>query len=207
MSTRSRYTASTAIILIASALSFAFLDRETALFFHALDTPPWHDVFDTITRFGQSEWYLVPGLFLFVIFRNSRPPLSWTGLFVFAVTAVSGIAANIVKFILGRARPGLFFHEGIYGLDWFNAAHAWTSFPSGHSATAFSVAAALVLLYPGTAPLFYGAAAIIAFSRIFLGQHYLSDVIAGSFLGIATSIFLYHRYFKQRIHAPQELKP
>lgn len=59
------------------------------------------------------------------------------------------------------------------------------SFPSGHSITAFAVAVTLGLFYPFLQPCLLALALLIAASRIVLGMHFLSDVIAGSALGVA----------------------
>jgi undecaprenyl-diphosphatase len=59
------------------------------------------------------------------------------------------------------------------------------SFPSGHTMTAFSVALVVSYFYPGLeAPLFFMAISI-AVSRVVLGMHFLSDVLAGAVLGVA----------------------
>jgi undecaprenyl-diphosphatase len=71
--------------------------------------------------------------------------------------------------------------------------HCWSkvlppdrfSFPSGHTMTAFSIAIVLSYFYPSIeAPLFFLAFSI-AGSRVILGMHFLSDVLAGMVLGIA----------------------
>jgi undecaprenyl-diphosphatase len=71
--------------------------------------------------------------------------------------------------------------------------HCWSkvlppdkfSFPSGHTMTAFSVALVISYFYPGLeAPLFFMAISI-AVSRVVLGMHFLSDVLAGAVLGVA----------------------
>ena len=68
------------------------------------------------------------------------------------------------------------------------------SFPSGHTITAFSVAVSLSIFYP---PLLIGllfCAVSVALSRILLGMHFLSDVLAGaaigSILGYSAAVFL-----------------
>jgi undecaprenyl-diphosphatase len=66
------------------------------------------------------------------------------------------------------------------------------SFPSGHSITAFAVAIALGTCYPGFQIPLLVVAVSIALSRIMLGLHYLSDVVAGSLLGIALGIAFFH---------------
>ena len=53
------------------------------------------------------------------------------------------------------------------------------SFPSGHSITAFGVAMAIGLFYPDLQGCLLAAAFLIAGSRIILGMHFLSDVLAG----------------------------
>jgi undecaprenyl-diphosphatase len=70
--------------------------------------------------------------------------------------------------------------------------HCWSkvlppdkfSFPSGHTMTAFSVALVLSYFYPGFEGMLFFLAISIGFSRIVLGMHFLSDVLAGMVLGV-----------------------
>ncbi len=57
------------------------------------------------------------------------------------------------------------------------------SFPSGHTMTAFAVAVSLGLFYPSLLAALLACAACVAASRVLLGMHFLSDVIAGGLLG------------------------
>lgn len=59
------------------------------------------------------------------------------------------------------------------------------SFPSGHSAAAFAGAWLLRRHYPELAPLWYAIAALVGFSRIYLGAHYPGDVLSGALTGTA----------------------
>ncbi len=65
------------------------------------------------------------------------------------------------------------------------------SFPSGHSMTAFAVAVPLSMFYPALEPGLLFCAFSIAASRILLGLHFLSDVLAGSALGTAIGYTIY----------------
>lgn len=80
--------------------------------------------------------------------------------------------------------------------------HCWSSilppdqfsFPSGHSITAFAIAVPLTLFFPELrVPLFFVASSIAA-SRIILGMHFLSDVIAGSMIGAALGLASFHLF-------------
>src|SRR5208283_4016692 len=71
--------------------------------------------------------------------------------------------------------------------------HCWStllppdqfSFPSGHTITAFAVALPLSMAYPEMAAGLLFCAVSVAISRILLGMHFLSDVLAGATLGTA----------------------
>ena len=64
----------------------------------------------------------------------------------------------------------------------------------------------LALLFPQWRVFAFLAGFMVAFSRIFLVQHYISDVLAGSFLGIASTALLYHFYFKSKLKESPEQK-
>jgi undecaprenyl-diphosphatase len=96
------------------------------------------------------------------------------------VTAGVGIALfRALKKLTGRRRPCMF------------EPHCWAtllppdqfSFPSGHTITAFAVAVTLSRFYPDLAIGLIFCAVSVATSRILLGMHFLSDVLAGAAIG------------------------
>jgi undecaprenyl-diphosphatase len=67
-----------------------------------------------------------------------------------------------------------------------------SSFPSGHSTGAFALATVFAHQYPGISIPCYTAATGIALSRVSLGRHYPSDVLAGAAIGFATARLVLH---------------
>jgi hypothetical protein len=61
------------------------------------------------------------------------------------------------------------------------------SFPSGHTCAAFAAAWILGRYWPRPRPLFFGVAATVGYSRVYVGAHYPSDVASGAVLGLAFS--------------------
>lgn len=107
--------------------------------------------------------------------------------YVFAVLCCSGLAAQLVKHLVGRARPQLFDSFGAYHFDVLSMKNSLASFPSGHSTTVFAMATALGLLAPRwRVPLFVLAAGI-ASARIVVQAHFLSDIVAGAVLGVVSA--------------------
>ncbi|NTV02076.1 MAG: phosphatase PAP2 family protein [Chlorobiaceae bacterium] len=195
-----RKTAMYALLLTAllCAAAWFFADVKLAIYFHRFRWASWMGIWDAITLAGQSELYLAGGLAAFLGFRRRNRRASLAGLFIFMTVAASGLAADLLKVIFGRARPMLLFDTGTFGLGWFSYVHEWTSFPSGHSTTALSLAVALSLLQPRYRLLFLTGGVLVAASRVVLCQHYLSDVLAGSMLGASTSMLLYQRLFSSK---------
>jgi membrane-associated phospholipid phosphatase len=111
--------------------------------------------------------------------RNRRivPLVAIAGTVSFALAAWLNA---IVKALVGRSRP-----PDEIGLHAATTVPASPSFPSGHSMSAFAVATAIALLAPRLRWPVLGLAAVIAFSRVYLGVHFWLDVLAGAALGIA----------------------
>jgi len=99
-----------------------------------------------------------------------------------SVVAAS-VTVHILKLAIGRARPLLYDSTGIFRFDPFNGGFLYESFPSGHSAHVGAVFVALALLFPRFRLLFVGLGLWLGATRIIIGVHYPSDVMAGLALG------------------------
>lgn len=140
--------------------------------------PRWFQAYVVAaTRVGDGWLWYAMGLAILLFGGDTR---------LFAIGAAgSAAAASVLLFLVlkrlgGRRRP---CHI---------AAHCWAtllppdqfSFPSGHTMTAFAVAVPLLLYYPSLTIGLLFCALSIAASRILLGMHFLSDVVAGALIGI-----------------------
>jgi undecaprenyl-diphosphatase len=103
--------------------------------------------------------------------------------------AAAGLADQILKNLLCRARPSAAMAGAfLVGFPCVPAPYALASFPSGHATTAFALATLLGIWYPGwrwPALLLAGG---VGLSRVVLGSHFPSDVIAGGVLGAAVAL-------------------
>jgi membrane-associated phospholipid phosphatase len=105
---------------------------------------------------------------------------------------VSGLLVQIIKNFVSAPRPKSFFFEAgqyLYFIDGVSQT-GYSSFPSGHTATAFALATILVLTMKSKKwqLILLLAAALVGYSRIYLAQHFLLDVIAGAAIGSAAGI-------------------
>jgi undecaprenyl-diphosphatase len=118
--------------------------------------------------------WVVIALVLAVVWR--RPSLFLT---VVVADVIADLLAEVGKTIFDRHRP----FETQLGPP--TSTH---SFPSGHAATAFACATVLASLAPRWRVSFFVLAALIAFSRVYNGVHYPTDVLGGSALGVLVGL-------------------
>lgn len=142
-----------------------------------------------LEEIGRGHWWLVPSLVGTVVLWKRNRSLALACAAVFLSIALSGIAANLLKIIVCRARPVLWFDEQLYGfrLFAFETDYVWNSFPSGHATTGAALAITGRHVWRQGAWLFAFVGAAIATSRIVIGAHYFSDVVIGAALGILFS--------------------
>lgn len=104
-----------------------------------------------------------------------------------ALAVCAAINNLVIKEIVMRLRP----YETIQGLTTVIAPLTSWSFPSGHASSSFASAYALGRARGGKWWLLYIPATLIAVSRVYVGVHYMSDIIAGAVVGTAVSICVY----------------
>lgn len=126
-------------------------------------------------------------LSLVIIYVYNRPKFKDSFFLILLTQLVPGIFDIIVKKLVNRPRPIVALAEqvkkGTVHIDLLGRKLTEHSFPSGHAVTAFSLAVGLAYIFPRRKTLFYLLAFIVAFSRVYVGEHYPLDVIAGAALG------------------------
>jgi membrane-associated phospholipid phosphatase len=134
-----------------------------------------------VTMFGDGMVIIPIGVILFI---SGRKKLA---LAVLASYLLSGLAVQVIKNLYSFPRPLTYFnnHIAIHTIRNY-LPKGFSSFPSGHSASAFALAASIAYFTPrwkySFLLLLFGCA--VAFSRIYVAAHFPVDVLAGSLLGI-----------------------
>lgn len=154
----------------------------------------WADVFfKYATYLGDGRFCAAVGLLA----------LGWSrrkGALILATFVVSGLISLLIKtqFFPQEPRPGQYFAKTLTYLHRVEGVelYLWNSFPSGHTTSAFGLYVLLVLWTqnPVLKCFWLLLAVVVAYSRMYLLQHFLVDVWAGSLLGTAVAVIFYQRF-------------
>ncbi len=134
---------------------------------------------------GGTAWY---GLMLLARLRNKRGGENILRESILPLALATTIVELPIKAYFRRRRPFITIIQAIaVGVK----PGSW-SFPSGHSSAAFAGAFLFSRYFPRFKAVFYGIAALVGFSRVYLGDHYPGDVVAGSLFGTVLA-WLFHQ--------------
>jgi membrane-associated phospholipid phosphatase len=167
--------------MVQTKRGFAHWDDSAARWGAEHSTDATRTVLRAITQLGSTSVVIVIAIVVTLLQRD-RISRIHVGAFLATVITSTVLLNNLVKLIVDRTRPDIARFVGASG----------SSFPSGHSASAAATYAALALVFGrGTTRrtwslLAAGAGAVataVAASRVLLGVHWLTDVIAGMALG------------------------
>lgn len=176
------------LLAITSSLLLFTNSESVSLFINDLHSPVFDFIFKYITHLGEG-WFAVPAC-LFLFYKQKK----W-GIAATTISVSSALITQFNKhFIFENAyRPSLILKE--YKLNFVDGVEVlnYNSFPSGHTTFAFAIFTCLAFVYhkPLLQFLFLFCALAVAFSRIYLLQHFLRDTIVGSMIGFISAFILF----------------
>jgi membrane-associated phospholipid phosphatase len=145
--------------------------------------------FITVTYLGDGSVIILISAIIILLWRQYR-----LGVQLLLAYMVSGILVQLLKHFFTAPRPKTIISDLNYHYFISGITHSgWNSFPSGHTTSIFAIVTVLTLFFKnsGACLLLLITALLVGYSRIYLGQHFLEDVIAGSILGVTTGLFVY----------------
>ncbi len=161
------------------------LDQRLMARSRVLRSPRLDRALVTVTRAANYSrlWLCTAGL---LAARGGPRGRSAAGRGLAAIALAASIANGPVKLLVRRRRP-----RSRSGATLIHMPRS-TSFPSGHSASAFAFATGASAELPVLAPLLVPLAGAVAYSRVHVGVHYPSDVAAGALIGIGAGMLAGH---------------
>jgi undecaprenyl-diphosphatase len=170
---------------------------DTALFLfcnHAIANPVFDAIFTTITN---GRFWIIPGIaaaLLFLYFKR-KTAVTVIALMLVTVSVSDPVCNRIVKPLVPRMRP---CNENVHidGARFLIGRKGSRSFPSSHAMNMFAQAMLLTLLYrrKRVGIIAFSFAAVIGFSRIYVGVHYPFDVLGGAVFGVIIGGLVYYVY-------------
>ncbi|WP_313692804.1 phosphatase PAP2 family protein [Achromobacter mucicolens] len=202
-------------LALAAAACALWVDLPLAIWIQQSVSAGVDQSFEWVGELGESGHYIAMALAFYVIglvglARGWRNPLRVSyaamargSLLMLSTMAVGGLVVLVLKRTVARARPELYFEQGIYGLvESFSRAQQFNSFPSSHTYAAFAVAVVLGILAPRWRWIFLLLAALVAISRLVNLDHYLSDVMTAAGIAVLVGHYLAPRVLGSKYQWP-----
>ncbi len=182
-------------------------DKRIADFFQANksefteDVAFWAEKGGSQAHIGLAATYVVG-----TILKNKK--LKKAATLAFSSMLISGVVVQGLKKVIGRTRPYATNSQWDFkGPVQMSSRH--NSFPSGHTASAFAVAASIATVYDSKLVkiLAYAAAALTGLSRVHDNKHWMSDVFMGAVIGTASGIFITKRHMNNNSKKKLQVYP
>ena len=184
-----------AIAVIAIALSFHF-DDSVRDFMMQHQNRAMRNFMRYVSLFGDWPSHALVGLVL-LGFAWHRGNKQWTRIFLAMLIAMSlaGVTGHVIKRTIPRPRPSVHTDMRWGGPRFSSKYHA---FPSGHVGASTAFFGVLIIARRRVGLACLPIPILIGFSRMYIGAHYLSDVVCAAVLGILCALLVAH-FFLRRV--------
>lgn len=181
------------VFILFMIIAMAITPRiEMHLILNKYHTPFLDAFFRTLTHIGGNLPWIVCAIMIFV--------KMWKGVMLTLAQLIATIIVQPIKHLLHHPRPITVFNEANIDLPIVEGVnlHAWNSFPSGHTAAAFALMLGIAVFLPKwwQKSICLIFAILAGYSRIYLSQHFLDDVVAGAIIGIV-SVYIAMLFYKK----------
>jgi membrane-associated phospholipid phosphatase len=183
-----------AIAAMAIAASFYF-DESVRDFIIQHQNPAMRNFMRYVSLFGDWPSHAAVGLVL-LGFAWRRGSQKWTRIFLAMVLAMllAGVTGTVIKRSVPRARPSVHTETRWGGPRFSSKFH---SFPSGHVGASTAFFGVLLIARRRIGLLCLAIPILIGFSRMYIGAHYLSDVVCAAVLGVLCALVAAHFVLEQ----------
>lgn len=178
------------ILTIAAIAASFYFDNAVAAFMTDHQSSGMRDFMRNVSRFGDWPGHFLVGLTLFS-FARWRGNKEWARILLAMLIALSiaGLAGRAIKISTGRARPSVKAEQVWNGPRFSDS--KYHSFPSGHVDASVGFFGVLCLARRRIGLTCLPIPILIGFSRLYLGAHWLSDVVCAAVLGIISAILVW----------------
>lgn len=161
------------------------LDQKVLLTLQRMRRPWASHFFKALTATGTGKAWFLFALMMNILHQAGFQVMKYQIGFMNALFGplLAWILGTMLKRLFSRKRPS----AAIRGFEKIINPPSCGSFPSSHAAASVAFASGLILIAHPLAVIVTIWAVLISFSRLYLGVHYLSDVVGGGMLGIASS--------------------
>jgi membrane-associated phospholipid phosphatase len=183
-----------AIAIVAIAVSFHF-DDTVRTFIVQHQKPAMRNFMRYVSLFGDWPSHTALGLILLGVAWR-RGSQEWTRIFLAMLLAMmlAGVSGTVIKRTVPRARPSVPTDTGWGGPRFSSKYH---SFPSGHVGASTAFFGVLIIARRRVGLACLPIPILIALSRMYIGAHYLSDVVCAAILGTLCALVVAHFLFLQ----------